>query len=178
MKLVKEHINKFERGLDPKAAMGTGVRSSIMKFLEEKGELTDEIGEMSAGFSDSHLLIYCCKYGKTEWVKFLIDQGANVNTGDSIPLEWAVIKEYNDIINILLKAGAKPYSHKVNFTKIKKSNKKDNFTLGESINFERGLDPKDAMDTGAAVNILGNEPGSEFKVIVLQELTDMEKIHV
>jgi len=36
MKLVKEHINRFERGLDPKAAMGTGIFSSLKKYAAEK----------------------------------------------------------------------------------------------------------------------------------------------
>ena len=39
MKLVKEHINEynFQRGLDPKDAMGIGVRAQIVKWFDDLG---------------------------------------------------------------------------------------------------------------------------------------------
>ena len=40
MKLVREHIN-FQRGLDPKAAMGIGTRAQIKKWFDDLNINTD-----------------------------------------------------------------------------------------------------------------------------------------
>jgi ankyrin repeat protein len=120
MNLVRESIS-FERGKDPKDILDIGLRSVIRRFLEEK-EGIDKDGKIS----DDVLLLYSCKYGKTEWVKFLIDKGADVNCFENGSLKWAVEKKYIDIIDLLLKAGAdsrylnKEWSYKQEFEKMKK----------------------------------------------------------
>jgi hypothetical protein len=157
---IKESIS-FERGKDPITALGVGIRSSIIKFLIDNGEFDpDNLDELK--ISDSQLLVYCCKYGKFDWAKFLIEQGADVNRYEGASLEWASVRNYTDIVDLLLGAGADPKAIFPSFQlKFKESLKnldnknkwksiRDAFKLGESVNFERGKDPMTSMGIGSA----------------------------
>ena len=42
MKVVKEHINEFKRGLEPKVAMNTGLISQLQKYAEETWGYADD----------------------------------------------------------------------------------------------------------------------------------------
>ena len=72
MNIIREYIN-FERGIDPKKAIGLGMREKIKKMMEEDGwDYYDD-------YSDNTALRWASYYSHLEIVKWLIDAGADVH---------------------------------------------------------------------------------------------------
>jgi len=137
-------INEFERGKDPLDAIGIGMRAEMYKFLEEHEGTKHMSGKYGTQSEvDSALLVFACKYGRTDWVKFLLGQNVNVNHWDGAPLKWAMIKGHEDIVKLLKDAGAYDIKDDT-IRQIRHKYRK----LKESINFERGKNPLDAMNIG------------------------------
>lgn len=67
MKFVRESLLEFERGLDPKSAMGIGIKDKIVKDLEKFGLTHDQYEILP------DLTIHMTKItqGKTDWIKLV-----------------------------------------------------------------------------------------------------------
>jgi hypothetical protein len=96
MKLVREHINEFERGNNSLKNLGIGTRRLISTFMKENNK--DD--------TDDNALCVCSKRGKTEWVEYLLNNGADVHAYNDYSLQMASENGYTDIVKLLLDAGA------------------------------------------------------------------------
>jgi ankyrin repeat protein len=98
LKIVREHINeKFVEDSDPVTDMGIGIRAQISNWMKENkwNSVNDDV-----------CLTQCAYYGKLDWVKFLILDGADVNFQESCALRWASDAGHLEIVKELLRAGA------------------------------------------------------------------------
>mgnify|MGYP001619173958 CR=1 FL=1 len=140
MKLIKEHIN-FERGLDPKEAMSIGEYSSRnFNTPEEFAKFVYNNLKKFTGYEPSS--------------KYLnIHPGSNVYFGNNV--FFTVLKTYMIKCNHTIDGyPINDYNNMKDWHEIFKELKKllmEN-DITESINFQRGLDPKDAMHTGDIIS--------------------------
>jgi len=91
---------KFTEDSDPIDDLGIGTRHLISKWMKEKRE------EDTA----DNALIQCSRYGKTEWVEYLLNIGANVHTMDDFALQWASGNGHAEVVKLLLNAGANAHA--------------------------------------------------------------------
>jgi len=99
VKLVREHIifEKFVTDSDPITDMGIGMMQQIKEWMKSIHiEFTDK----------DRALFICSAYGKTKFVKYLLDAGADVHTLNDNALHWACYEGYIEIVKILIDAGA------------------------------------------------------------------------
>jgi len=99
MKLVREHIifEKFTEDSDPIADMGIGIKNQLKKWFETENKYD---------YIEEDLLWVCAKEGKTQFVKYLLDAGANVHAYNDIALRKAINYGHADVVKLLLDAGA------------------------------------------------------------------------
>lgn len=165
--LVRENIN-FERGLDPKKALDLGIEQSIKKFLKEIGQQSSSI---------DHEMKICVRYGKTDFVDYLIKNGANVHSEGDLALKIACNKGDTDTVRVLLKNGANANTIRLDSSynikrwkrEIKDLIRQYQNKIKENLNFERGLDPKKAMGLGskmlAMIRDLHNGLPNKFHIV-------------
>ena len=87
---------KFVEYSDPVEDLGIGTRKQISKFMKE----------LDAKDTDDNALAECARYGKTEWVKFLLARGANVHAWSDYALRLAAENGHTETVQVLLDAGA------------------------------------------------------------------------
>ena len=98
MKLVREHINeKFTEDSDPIHDMGIGMDALFKRWIEN---------ETTYLYKKRDLLWICAQYGKTEFVKYLIEKRHDVHVGKDYALRLASENGYIEIVKLLLEAGA------------------------------------------------------------------------
>ena len=88
---------KFTEDSDPIHDMGIGMDELIKRFIEE---------ETANIYNKKDLLWICAKYGKTEFVKYLLEKGYNVHANDDCALRWASDNGHTEVVKVLLNAGA------------------------------------------------------------------------
>ena len=99
MKLVREHI-EFERGQEPREAMNIGLWNRIRQEASEYGK--------DINFIDpSYALQWAVTEGKTEYIQYLLDKGADIDVDHGFPIRWAALDGYVDIVKILIENGSK-----------------------------------------------------------------------
>jgi len=97
-KKINEHINeKFEESFDPISDLGIGIIHQIKQWMKSIGENF---------INKDNALIVCSKYGKTDFVKYLLDAGADVHAQDDYALRWASYRGHIKVVKLLLDAGA------------------------------------------------------------------------
>ncbi|MFA5153449.1 MAG: hypothetical protein WC554_12870 [Clostridia bacterium] len=104
MKLVKEHINNFERGLVPKKAMNIGLEAQIEKTLQPE----NSIYKMDNEASQTEIIETLLQLKKYLWIDFLIDNKyININLLNSrvISLLNAAYHENYEAVDYLIKKG-------------------------------------------------------------------------
>jgi hypothetical protein len=103
MKLIKEHIiiEKFTEDSDPIKDMNIGTIKALNKWIESSNILDDWNIE-----NDNELLRAAAYYGKTEFIEYLINTGADVHTDDERPLKNAACNNHIDTAITLIKHGA------------------------------------------------------------------------
>ncbi len=107
MKLVAESLYEFERSGDPKRAMGLGMDEQIRKFVESKGYLIPD-GNRNESYKKREPLWVCSKFGMTDFVNHLLMAGADPRANDSAALRHACGHGFEEIVAMLLDAGANP----------------------------------------------------------------------
>jgi ankyrin repeat protein len=110
---VTESLNeKFSEQGDPVYDMGIGIHPKLLKEIRKfyfsvrpaDKEIKKQIG------IDDYLWISAA-FGKTEYVKALLNAGADVHTQDDWSLRRAVAYNHTDIVEELLKHGANPHAN-------------------------------------------------------------------
>jgi len=69
MKLVKEHINKFERGLDPKDAMNIGLKQKIAQWLDTYFQNVSHATKAASYIINDDLTINIDGFFITNWTR-------------------------------------------------------------------------------------------------------------
>jgi len=77
--------------------MGIGMDGLIKRFVKN---------ETSYTYNKEKLLWICAQYGKTEFVKYLIDKGYDVHALDDYALRLASLYGHTETVKVLLNAGA------------------------------------------------------------------------
>jgi ankyrin repeat protein len=99
VKLVREHINeKFTEESDPIKDMNIGIMHDIREFVNKVEGINL--------YSKENLLLYCAKHDKNEFVKFLINDGADIHAYKDIALSWAVQNKNLELAKVLIDNGA------------------------------------------------------------------------
>jgi hypothetical protein len=100
MKLVRENINeKFVEDSDPIYDMGIGIKYKLDKWVSRNREWIDK--------DDINVrLRMAAYYGKLEFVKYLLDMGADINTEGGMPLTNAIMNNHLDVAKYLIKRAA------------------------------------------------------------------------
>jgi ankyrin repeat protein len=97
LKLIREYISeKFEEESDPIHDLGIGMKKLIKQFIKENGY----------EYVEEDLLLICARERKVEFVKYLLDAGADVHADNDRALQWASDKGHTEIVKLLLDAGA------------------------------------------------------------------------
>jgi len=89
-------FEKFTEDSDPIADLGIGARHLISKWMKEKGEED----------TDNNALAECANHGKTEWVEYLLNRGADVHAENDWALRSASYNGHVEVVKLLLNAGA------------------------------------------------------------------------
>jgi len=97
LETYKNISEKFIQDSDPIADMGIGMKAQLKKWIET---------ETNYIYNENDLLWICAEAGKTEFVKYLLDAGADVHAIDDYALRWASNNGHADVVKLLLDAGA------------------------------------------------------------------------
>ncbi len=94
-----EHIlfEKFTQDSDPIDDLQIGMMHQIKRWVETK---------ISYKPNEKDLLWICAQCGKTEFVKYLLEKGANVHADHDLALRWASENGHTEVVKLLLDAGA------------------------------------------------------------------------
>lgn len=113
--LVRPRVIKLllEYGADIDAKTTSGVTPLMLAIVAGNAEIAEIlIQHANVNAGDEAALMTAVWHNRIDIVKFLIEKGADVNhkkkSGEN-PLEWAIVKGYDDIAGLLIKAGAKKY---------------------------------------------------------------------
>lgn len=98
MKLIREHIvyEKFTPDSDPIDDLKIGMMHQIKKYVESKG----------GDFDEADYLWICACDGKLDYVKCLLNKGADVHKSDDRALRFASYNGHIDVVKVLLDHGA------------------------------------------------------------------------
>jgi hypothetical protein len=140
--LVRENIN-FERGLEPKTSMSVGKSHLDREIMEETDWAIDlekhafiyDIVNLIKDYRGYPILILKNKQQESSWTYRAISRVGVFGDYQPTP-EKALINLMKSIDNELRKEDD---SHKIWKVLLRKN---------ESVNFERGIDPKDALELG------------------------------
>jgi ankyrin repeat protein len=106
MKLVREYINeKFTNNdSDPIKDLGIGMFEQIKKFLKTGLGVEYSFSDISS-INGGLMLAFCADGGKTEYVRYLIENGANIHYQDDYAFRYSVKCNYIEIVKLLLDVG-------------------------------------------------------------------------
>ena len=95
MNIISKNMN-FERGQDPKSAMGIGMRKKIKQMMEEDGWYEE--------YNDESALIWASYYGHINIVEWLLDEKVDLHQSVyDMALNLALENGYMDIAELLKK---------------------------------------------------------------------------
>lgn len=94
MNLVREHITQFERDVDPKKSMKIGMQEQINQWMKSINR---------SNLDNDTTLLYASRYGKTEFVNYLLHEGdANPYIENNRGLKLAVKFGHIDIARLFI----------------------------------------------------------------------------
>jgi hypothetical protein len=134
-KFIYERLD-FERGVDPREALNIGIEGRLRNWLKKKKGLDFDKTKLET------ILHYAAMDNQVDFVKYLMDVKKAPVTDGALNVAFAN-KVDDEIIMYLISKGDQGI---INFIESKK--KKKARTVRESLNFERGLDPKDSLKIG------------------------------
>ena len=89
----------FERGRDPKEILGVCILSEIYAKMIK-------CGWNSKFFTISRALCWAAASGYNDYVKYLLNSGANTTDSNHFALRYACFYEFYETVDLLLDAGA------------------------------------------------------------------------
>jgi ankyrin repeat protein len=92
----------FKENSDLIRDMGIGFEAEIKKWFEEN---------IDNSYSRDKALPYCAQFGKTNYIEYLLNVGANVHYRSSVALRWASINGHIKIVKLLLNAGSDVHAY-------------------------------------------------------------------
>ena len=95
---IYENI-EFERGIEPRKAMKIGMMERILQEMEN-----DDTWVWNYDLNDC--LQWACREGKIDYIKYLLNEGADIGGNEEITIHWAVINGHLDVVKMLIDAGA------------------------------------------------------------------------
>jgi len=152
---IKEAL-EFERGKDPKQSIGLGVKEQIRREINQEW-YPDRYGADQWDGNYNTALTWAAEKGRLDYIKWLINQGADIRNNDNEPIKQAASFGQKDVVVYLIDHGADPlagngypilaakfagYPALAELIKLKAGE------IKESLEFERGRDPKETMDIG------------------------------
>ena len=157
--IVRESLN-FERGQDPKKTMDIGLERQIIKELLDFGKKMG-IGSIGLQKSGGDLTLWIADYGARSDEEFrnMVNKSFGSEYFSNI---YAIEKKGTWKSNRILII--KPEYHNV----FKNVFDEEGY-IKESLNFERGLEPKQAMGIGRSVRVYGDRGQGIFSVILLEK---------
>lgn len=114
MSLVPESLYEsrklceFERTGNVTKSLNIGMQQQIQNFVDKETPYEIEGEGNKYRWRAKKPLWISTKYGMTNFVKFLLDTGADPTANDSAALRWAAGLGYEEILKMLLDAGANP----------------------------------------------------------------------
>lgn len=93
----------FERGQDPKKAIGIGMEERIRKSMKEYYP-----GDYEWNGDYNEALIFAAETGQTDMIKWLLNAGADVEYDDNGAFKAAIIHGRDEAVEVLVDAGADP----------------------------------------------------------------------
>jgi len=124
----------FERGVDPREALNIGIEGRLRNWIKKKKGLDFDKTKLET------VLHYAAMDNQVDFVKYLIDVKKAPITDGALNVAFAN-KVDDEIIMYLISKGDQGI---MDFIQKKKKAR----TVRESLNFERGLDPKDSLKVG------------------------------
>ena len=161
MKIVKEHI-EFERGLEPHEAMNIGIKGA--RFFQKLHSIAmDQVGEKFHTVSD----IDWNYYNNDESIFTIhsmkkIEHDYHDNSDDDDEEEYTIYLIDGDVIAYYDETGM---DLQIEDEELFKKFVRIDDTIDESIDFERGLEPHEAMNIGRSRKI---KKGDEFDVKLIR----------
>ena len=103
MKLIREILyEKFTQDSDPIDDLGIGMMHQIKHWVKTETTYTP---------IDKNLLWICAKYGKVNFVKYLLNKGYDVHAEDDVALRYASSNGHTEVVKLLLDAGADVHAY-------------------------------------------------------------------
>ena len=95
---VKENLNeKFTQDSDPIADMNIGMMHEIKLWMKSVNEPFED---------KDNALVYSARYGKLDFVEYLLAAGTDVHADNDNALRWASYNGHTEVVKVLLAAGA------------------------------------------------------------------------
>jgi hypothetical protein len=108
MKLVAESLYEFERTGSVHKTLNIGMNQRIENFIENETPYKAQTEPRYQGWRYKTPLWICTRYNQPQFVKYLLQTGADARAHESAALRWACGFGYRDIVAMLLDAGADP----------------------------------------------------------------------
>jgi len=108
LRIVTKYLNeKFKEEFDPIYHLGIGMDALIRKYIISLGKYNLE----SNNYTDDDFLWICARHNKFEYVKHLVDKGADLHKYADRALRWASKNRNYDMAKYLLEKGANVHAN-------------------------------------------------------------------
>ena len=100
------HNIGFERGRDPKEVLSVGILSQILNEMAVAGWVQCDPDVTVVDYA----LCWATKHNHIDYVKFLLDKGAETSVYKNYSLGYAMQNKFYKLVEVLIRAGADIYA--------------------------------------------------------------------
>ena len=161
-RLVLETLD-FERGGDPKKSLQIGDAATYQKIADK---MKNDGWTPNDPYQSDSAIGWAVEYGNLEYAKFLLDRHGLPQEDAGTLISWASQADFIEMVELLL--SHKPDPHKLDYALRMAvgndpiweviNNYIEEAKVHESVNFERGQEPKEAMKIGKNRLVKKGEP--------------------